>query len=1005
MFDARLRSSVCGVALTIALLWTSAASAQSAPQGASAKPAASDGEPTPPSGAPATTDQPAAEIVITGTRLQNRNFTAPTPVTSVSALAIAARAPAAIADVVNDLPSFRTTRSAAGSGRTAGYLNATQQVLDLRGLGETRTLVLINGRRTVITNLNGSFDSNMIPVGLVDRIDVVTGGASAAYGSDAVAGVVNFVLKDHYQGISGSIQGNITEKGDGKQFVATFATGKAFAGGRGHAIFGADYAYSGGAGTLLSRSFAKNEPGIVQVSAAQRTALNLPAQLFANNVEYANVSPYGVITTPATNGRLYIFDINGNPTLFNQGTVFGTGASALMQGSTSNQGYGPDLQFPLMTKNDRLSVYGRVEFEPTDGLTLYVEGNYGRTHTPNNTTGANGAFFQLQVPRTSLPATVQAMYTPANLTIGRIITEVGGGAVGRDVANLYRGVIGAKGDIGDRLHWEIYYNRGRTYETFGTTGIVSAAVAKAAFGCNGLASTVAGGNPNLTAATAAAATLYEQISGKSCVAFNPLGLASASAVNYFHADDSDTRHIMGEDNAVASLSGTPITLWAGDVSFALGAEWRRETLTQKSNPYGEAGFFSDINFKAFRGVSKVKEIYGEIGVPLLRNVSIAKSLDVNGAVRRTDYSLTGAVTTWKVGATYEPLDGIRVRATQSRDIRAPTLRESFYVSGGQTNTVTNTIPGTFGFGVTGSSTFGIAGNIGLKPEKANTFTGGIQIQPHGGFVSRLRLSVDYYSISVKGAVTQPSNPQTLANCASLLQAGQTCPFVQFSTAVPNGIVSFQNIFLNLNKLETKGIDIELNYRVPTLPFGLPGTLNVRGLVNYVAHFRQTLLTQTGAYNIENAGSMTGVPKWTGTVNLDYDVGRLGVNLQLHGFSRTKYDTLVPYTATGALIATCGADAAGVIYGTADATDPNYNVGCPNSINRNHFKGAIYGNLTLNYRLAKGIAIYGGATNLWNKQPPEFGATAMLQAGSSVQLRSLNYNLLGRTYRLGARFNF
>ncbi|MGC3982160.1 MAG: TonB-dependent receptor [Steroidobacteraceae bacterium] len=929
-------------------------------------------------------DSALEEIVVTGTRLASPNFTSPTPVQVLSQETIQQRAPTAIADVINEIPAFRISRSAAGSGRIADQQAGVSALLDLRGLDAVRSLILINGNRTVGTTAAGTFDTNMIPVGLIDRVDVVTGGASAAYGSDAVAGVVNFVLKNKMEGFTGNIQTGATTHGDGRQTSGSLAGGMSFAEDRGHFVIGVDAAKTEGVGNIYSRDWGRSNPGLLSVSAAQRSSLNLPAQYFTNGAVLANVTPGGLIQTAASNGNYYSFDAAGNPTVFNRGTVYGSGTTAVMTGTSANAGYNPNSFFQLQNRNERQVAYGRAQFEVNDALTLFAEANYGRTHLPQQLTSSYTMTYL--VPTASLPGGLSALYSTPTVTIGRLNTEMGGGNTTFQTNNITRYVVGADGKLFNDWSWNVAYERGRTHQDFNASGIVTAAMYRAVYGCGSDAT-----NPNIGSNTALtnAANLYEQITGKTCSPFNPFGVSNDNnaGINYFYNTQHQDNYF-GQDAASASLSGSPFALWAGDVSLAAGIEWRRDTLRVVGTALGTANVYSAGNFGSYSGSNSVKEGFVEVGIPMLRDVTAVKALDFNAAVRRTDYKLSGAVSTWKAGVTYEIVDGLRLRATQSRDIRAPNLQELYFVGGSISTSLTNNIPGTFGFGNSGTSITAGTGNPALLPEKADTFTTGVTVEPSSGALAGFRGAVDYYRIKVNGAITRPSTAQTQNICSALLAAGATsCPGITFSNT-GNGIASLYNMSQNLNALKVDGIDIELGYRLASLPFGMPGAFEVRALANRTFHNQQVLLTGT----FENAGSMNGVPKWNGNVNFAYDLNKFGAELQVTGFSGVKYDT------TSLLALTTATNSATAL--VVDPSDQGYLNTNGNSINRNHFPGAVYENLSAHYAVNDNVTLYGVVNNLFDVKAPEFAAIAVTNGS-----RNLNYDLLGRAYKAGVRVSF
>jgi iron complex outermembrane receptor protein len=923
-------------------------------------------------------DPVAAEIIVTGSRLANPNFTAPTPVQTITAETIMQRAPVQISDVVNEMPAVRVSRSAAGSGRVADQQSGVQALTDLRGLGDVRTLVLVNGHRHVGTVASGSFDTNMIPVNLIERVDVVTGGASAAYGSDAVAGVVNFVLKKRMKGITASAQGGVTGHGDGAQYAINLAGGTDFADGRGHIVAGFDWGSTTGVGNIYSR-FTDNQ-GLLSVSAAQRASLGLPAQAFATDVVLANVTAGGLITTKTTSGLLYGFDTAGNASVFNQGTVFGSGTSAVMTGSTANAGYSPYAFFQLQNKNSRMVGYGRASFDISDNWQAYAEVNYAHTSLPAQLTSSYLVSFQ--VPVTSLPSSVQSMYTGTNVSVGRIMTENGGGNLTWQNLDMHDLVGGFSGKIG-KWKAEVYAQHGWTHQDFNTSGLVLSALYKAVYGCNGTAS-----NPNMTSNLINQLALYESTTGKSCVAFNPFGTNNSSAaLNYIYNNQhQDT--VISKDVVSASLSGVPFALWAGDVSVALGGEWRKDKLTVTSDALGNGNVYSVGNFTTYGGQNTVKEGFLELGVPLARDIMLARSLDLNAAFRRTDYAISGAVTTWKVGGVWQPISGLRARATWSRDIRAPNLNDLYFIGGALPTSTTNNIPGTYGYGVTGTTNIYASGNTTLRPEKADTFTGGFTWSAADGPLRGLRLAVDYYNIRINGAIARPTSAQTQSICAGLIASGATtCPGIVFGTT-GNGLVSAGNLSVNLNQLKSEGLDFELGYRLPDV--GLPGRIELRAFANYAIHLQQ-FLSLNRQEPFDTAGSAQGVPKWTGTATISYIQGQSGIDLQLRGFTGVKYDTLSAYTLTG------GTTNGAVVVDPTDAGYVNTNA---NTINTNRLPGMVYANLSFHVGLRKDLQLFGVINNLFDRQPPLYTVVAVTSGN-----RNLNYDLLGRSFKLGVRAQF
>jgi len=267
------------------------------------------------------------EVVVTGSRLQT-GFSAPTPVSVIGSALLEARGKPTIGETLTELPAFK---QGGGVGNAYGNQNVGQSLLDLRGLGATRTLVLIDGYRRVATQANGTLDTNTIPSLLVDRTEVVTGGASAAYGSDAVAGVVNFVMNRRLEGTKATVQAGMTDEKDAKELLLGFAHGLALSGGKGHFIIGGEWSRGDGSGTMMSRDWGRKLPGLVALPATR--AAGLPAFLITNDAQ-STIPPGSLITSCLQGGVLrsgtacavggLTFDNSGNPVSFQFGTPVGS---------------------------------------------------------------------------------------------------------------------------------------------------------------------------------------------------------------------------------------------------------------------------------------------------------------------------------------------------------------------------------------------------------------------------------------------------------------------------------------------------------------------------------------------------------------------------------------------------------------------------------------------------------------------------------------------------------
>ena len=969
----------------------SAMSDQPPASAAASRAAAPETPPAPSGGAEASVAQTTMDqgIVVTGTRLKS-GFNAPTPVTVVGVEQIQQRAPANFADVMNAQPAFNIAQTDT-SRNNSGFPNSAQNLLDLRGLGPTRTLVLINGHRAVGTNWQGTVDTNIVPVGLVDHVDVVTGGASAAYGSDAVAGVVNIVLRDKLQGITGSAQSGLTETGGGRQYTLNLAGGTGFANGRGHVMGGIDYNTSNTINDIYGRAFGARELTQIQPTAAQRAASGLPQNVITTGVEPGTSAPGGLLYQNTVGGKAYTFDAQGNPVLFNQGTLAN---GQYETGSTSNYGYNVSNVAPLRIPTSRVDAYGRASFDFNDAVSGYVEGNYSHnTSGPFKTqdvilgNGASFAPLTISVNNPFVTPAIQALLNPGATTfsLGRINTEYGGQTTSQTV-DTHRIVVGLKGSFLTNWSWDAYAQSGRTHLDLHRDDLNRSAFQKAVNGCS---DTTTG----LSDLQRAQLTQYEQISGLTCMPYNPFGVGRTSnaATDYFNWHTRQTEDI-AQDVVSGSISGSPFSLPAGKVQLAFGGEYRRESIKAVSDPVSAVGTLLSSNLVQFSGQYTVKEGFAELGVPIFKDQAFAKSLDINGAIRVTNYSISGTVTTWKSGMSWEPTSGLRFRGTVSRDIRAPNLFEIFLVGGPGPFTVANHIPagvvgakgtvntfaGSSGASLLPTYVVGSGGGAdgSLKPEVAKTVTAGVVYQS-GGF----HASVDYYRIILEGLIARPSQQQVVDLCRDGVVA--QCKNITFDSTVAGGISNIVAHSMNLNTTTNAGLDFEIAYRART-PLGLPGDINLHALLNYglvnKTYTPLNGLTENDLNSLSTSANVLAPPKVAYNIDLGYKTDRLDFNINARGFLSRRGNPLI-YNPNGSL-------SSNTVLGPEDA---GYVASNNNTVNVNRFPGQLLINPGIAYKVTKNLTVFANIDNLFNSGPPAYSNAYV-------------YDLLGRRYRFGVRFS-
>ncbi len=924
-------------------------------------------------------DNGVEEVVVTGTRLP-AGLTSATPVATVSSANIEQKAPAQIIEALYDVPAFKQDSGAGQSQRSA---NATATV-NLRGLGNVRTLTLVNGMRQVGTNTQ-VFDTNWIPSSLVERVEVVTGGASAAYGSDAVAGVVNFIINDRLEGIRASAQVGVAEAGDNEGYTLGFAYGRGFANDRAHVVFGAEYSNTNGVENIYARKWGRMETGTLSPSAAQRTALGLPANVYANNVEYlATGVTGGIITSGPLAGTAFRED--GTPYAFQIGTQIGAPAAGLalsnLQIGTSNYGNTALGTFWLAAPLERLATKARVTYDITDNVTAFADYSYaynrgqgvvGTQQIPNGVMSS----FLIQASNPYIPAATRAAMTAAGQTqfsIGYLPTYVASnshGNTGYEQNNrtwVQQFNLGLKGTVGEDWNWDASWSHGWYHNTNNRPNTLNlanfAAATYVVTGANGQpACGPLATNPNLNATT-------RTLVLPGCVPYNPFVGGVPTEAQRYVVTPPATYVNTRLDSWAFNVSGSPIELWAGPLAVAFGAEYRKDTLGVRGEGL-DARSFANGGSTSYGGARNVKEGYLEIGLPLIRDMAFAKEIALNGAARRTDYETSGAVTTAKLGLTWDVNDWLRFRATQSRDIRAPNLTELFQVGAPSTQQGTrNPFNGQVGALITRGS-----GNTDLVPEVAQTFTGGMVFRPQWSWASRFTLTADYYWIKLKGVIASVSGQETLNRCFAGIQT--YCDAIVFDPNSGYGVALVNTRTYNLNQLRAKGVDLDISYVVPIEDLNI-GTLRLHAQGGY----QPTLTTiDTAGVALNAAGSSIGVSEWRWVFNFDYSIGDFAAQLQANYFNEIY--------SNRALI------------GPDDSRYEAIKTTSAVTVNKNLFPAMVYWNLSAQYDVNDNFQVFGTINNLLDKNPPDLTMIGMSGTGGQFN----PYDLIGRAYRFGVRANF
>jgi len=958
-----------------------------APENAAAAPASTlAAQPAAPGGA--------ADIVVTGTRIAG-GFNTPTPVTVLTSQRQKSLVITNVGDALNQLPAFRPTVSPRTQANQPGNIGA--RLLDLRGLNPQRTLVLVDGRRFVPSTPTGSVDINLIPTALVERSDIVTGGASAAYGSDAVAGVVNFVLNRRYTGFTAEFTGGASSRGDNTSQYVSVAGGTAI-GDRLHLVFAGEYENNGGLDDCNSRAWCRDansivaNPGIGRngqpanfiVLGDARVATQSPGGLINSSVNAAGRAIYPTIvdplrgnTSPADPLRGLTFNPDGSTRPFQYGDYVGSLYMIGGEGAGRNPYVTPFLLTPPVR---RYVGYASLQADLSDTITGTVDLSYGRVEGKligNVFRDYNGSLFgPIRSGNPFIPAAIQQTMTQNNIAgfiLGRSTFDIGP-ATARTTTQTYRGVAALKGSLGGSWKWDIGYEYGRTtYNQQGRNAVYTPNLRNAVDAVR---------NP-ATGAIVCRSTLTNPTDG--CVPINLLGEGrfSAAAKAYVVGDPFQTTRNDQHDVA-ANISGELFQLPAGPLGVAVGAEYRRDSIRGNADPISRTNGYFQLNGSAISsGHVAVKEAYGEADLPILKQSALGWALGLNGAIRRTDYSTSGAVTTWKFGGVYEPIQAIRLRATKSRDIRAPNLNE---LRGPSIKTTATLIdPARPGQNL--NPTVFTGSNPNLSPEKADSFTAGVVLAPTGGFLRRLRLSVDYYDIKVKNVIANIGSQSIATGCAggnqtlcALLTRDPSTTDPVTGVVTPGVITEVRDITLNSARLKTRGFDIELQYRQP---LGGLGDVSVQMLANIVSK----LVTPDG---VDRAGQ-TGFRATTIPGAPDYTL-----------------DGVVSWTKAALTVTSHARYIPSGIY-SVNFLDPSQDgyapvlpsTGIYQSVNNNRVPGRFYLDLATTYRIAlagsRWMEVFGTVTNLLDRDPPRSPSNT----GGTNQIL---FDPVGRSFRVGARIH-
>ncbi len=917
---------------------------------------------------------PVEEIVVTGSRIVREGYEAPTPLTVVGTEQLERSADSNLLNFLNTMPAITGSNTAASGGTSLSPGTAGLQTLNLRSLGANRVLVLLDGQRAVGSALSGIVDVASFPAQLVSRVDVVTGGASAVYGSDAVAGVVNFVLDRKFTGVKAELSGGLTNYGDDKNYKVDLSAGFGFADDRGHVLLSGEHMHNQGISGDGGRAW--NRTGFQQIVNPLYTATNgQPQQLVQFNTAPGTMTPGGIIVSGPLKGTA--FGANGTPFKYQYGSTFSNPFN--VGGDWALGDLRPFSDIDPHQTND--SLFARVGYDVTDNLNAFVQWGWQQSHLRNDIASpwilGGPTSPTIQVDNAYLPASVRAAMVTAGVTNFQLGTTNGdmipiGNDSLRITNRINAGLEGAFNAFDTSWHWNAYYAYGATKIGFRSPD----AILRARY-LQAIDAVVNPANGQIVCRS----TLTAPTNG--CKPWNALGVGvnngNTAAFNWINNDGlASFQHALVEQTTyAASATGEPFSLWAGPVSLAVSVEHRKDAVLAVTDPQSLAGGHVLGNLPSLAGAQSVTEGALETVIPLAKGESWAQSWDFTAAVRFTGYELSGFVTTYKFGTTYTPIDDLKFRITRSRDIRAPNLQELFQpgsIGSASPQIIDRFQPGSpqYPLGTTSQG-----GNPGLLPEKADTTGIGVVIQPR--FLDGFTASVDFWDVDINGAIA-PLTVQQVIDVCYTKQNESVCPNI-----IRNASGNIQQIKLfsiNLATQDVRGFDFEASYRTPMSAFvsDWRGELSLHGLMTlYLRNYQNN--TFSAPSNRVGENNSSNPPDWKLTATATYGLDPVAVSLTARAVSS----------------------------GTINSEYIQCTSGCPTSttdhptINSNRVAGRFYLDANVTYKLDLGDSTTGSlflsVKNMFNNDPPPL----VTQYFQNLAETGTLYDSFGAVYRVGIRF--
>ena len=903
-------------------------------------------------------------IVVTGSRIARTGFENPTPTTVITADQIANTGLNDIGEVLMQNPQIAV---GLGSSNDTFKRDVGSTFVDLRGLGENRTLVLVDGRRRVSGSRDGAqVDVSSIPTPMIESVEVITGGASAVYGADAVSGVVNIILKDDIDGLNLSGRLGLSSRGDAATYRFSVSGGGQFGDGRGSARFGVTFSESD---TLRyrDRSYAYGKGELAFVTNPDNTGPDdgIPDRIVISNPR--------TITTPyqptfVIDGQRYFYD----------GGLLEQPDDITCYGSKCVGGdFGYDRrERNLRNPRESISAIAGLEYELTSGITAFTDFEFSFAESETNGQGFFDSRLTLSRDNPTLPDEVTALMDANGMSTIRVGYEgeyIYGNREHGNKRTTYTVAGGLRGQLGD-FDWTAFAQYGRRDQRYkrGNSRIES----RFYEAVDVVRDPVTGDMVCRSEAARDAGCAPISVFG---------GMLTEEEKAYFKA--TFQRDVTNEQLLAGfQMSGNLIDLPAGPLGIAIGAEHRKDSLKSVDDALGSRGLLyrTDNGGGEVDASSSVSEAFAEIVVPVLRDSFLGQSLQFEGAARYSHYDTVGSTVAWKLGGEWAPIDALRFRVTRSRSVRAPTLVEFFApetlgalnisadpCDAAEINLNPNREANCRALGIPAgwvdpasslALTTRLGGNPNLTEETSDSWTAGVVVSPVDG----LRFSADWWSIEIDDAIQTISGNSIVEKCVdSETLDNPFCPLVtrgNFSGIDDPYVISSIDLRqVNIGQLTARGLDLAANYRtyLDRISESLPGRLNVGLTVTYLDRLEElvdpedpdTLLISDGEY---------GNPTWRGNLKVGYSVGGLRANWSVRYIGGSKINVQRSDEYYGGL--------------TVDER--------------------FYHDVALNYDFDSGETVQFGVNNLFDEHPPRTPSTYTGASGGSL------FDSVGRFFYVG-----